>query len=87
MLDEIHALRETVRPWAALLGTEEAAIGGLERILEDGPECDWQRAELARAVDLAELQRRIMARVRREARCHDLSGRGRRVERDAVRAS
>ena len=86
MRDEIHALGDAVRPWAARLGTEKAAIGGLERILEEGPECDWQRAELARSGELSELQRRIMARVRREARCHDLSGRDRRVERDAVRA-
>jgi gamma-glutamyl:cysteine ligase YbdK (ATP-grasp superfamily) len=87
MRDEIHALADAVRPWGARLGTEEAAIGGLERILEEGPECEWQRVELARAGDLNELQRRIMARVRREARCHDLARRDRRVERDAVSAS
>lgn len=86
LLDEIHALGEAVRPWAERLGTGPAAIGGLERILEQGPECDWQRAELSVAGDLAELQRRIVARVRREARCHDLSGRARRFAHDAVRA-
>lgn len=72
LLAEIGALREAVRPWAATLGSEEAAIGGLERILEDGPECDWQRAVRTETGDLAEVQRRIIARVRREARCGEL---------------
>lgn len=74
---EIAALRETARPWAAALGCEEAAIGGLDRILRDGPECDWQRAVLAETGDLAQVQRRIIDRVRREARCGELVREGR----------
>ncbi|MGH7558430.1 MAG: carboxylate-amine ligase [Gemmatimonadota bacterium] len=70
--EEIGALEEAVRPWAAALGTEEVAIGGLDRILAEGPECAWQRAVFAETGNLAELQRRIVERVQREARCGEL---------------
>ncbi len=76
---EIGALAEAARPWAAALGTERIAIGGLERILDEGPECAWQRAVYDETGDLAELQRRIMERVRREARCGELVGGERRA--------
>jgi carboxylate-amine ligase len=86
LLAEIDALRETIRPWAAALDTEEAALGGLQRILDAGPECDWQRQVYAGTGDLGELQRRIIERVRREARCGELVGRARRAERASARA-
>ncbi|MGH7564263.1 MAG: carboxylate-amine ligase [Gemmatimonadota bacterium] len=77
--EEIEALREAARPWAAALGTLEVALGGLDRILEEGPECAWQRAVYAETGDLGELQRRIIERVRREARCGELARGGRRA--------
>ncbi|MGH7571875.1 MAG: carboxylate-amine ligase [Gemmatimonadota bacterium] len=77
--EEIYALREAARPWAAALGTEEIALGGIDRILEEGPECAWQRTVYAETGDLAELQRRIIERVWREARCGDLARGGRKA--------
>jgi carboxylate-amine ligase len=70
LLDEIRAMREAARPWAEALGTVEYAIDGLDTILSEGPETDWQRKTWhARGEDLGALQRTIFARVRREARC------------------
>lgn len=70
--DEIEALREAARPWAEELGTSAYAIDGLDRILESGPETDWQLATWrALGKDLSALQRRIFERVRREAACED----------------
>jgi len=67
---EMEALREVARPWAAELGTSAAAIEGLDRILADGPETDWQRARWAEANhDLQQLQREIIKRVKADARC------------------
>ncbi len=70
LLDEIEAMREAAGPWAETLGTTEHAIRGLDRILAEGPECDWQR-ETWRSLgeDFTALQRHIARRVRDEARC------------------
>ncbi|MDX1624784.1 MAG: YbdK family carboxylate-amine ligase [Gemmatimonadota bacterium] len=71
--DEIESMRETARPWARRLGTTDAAIEGIDRILESGPDTEWQRAERERAGgDLSALQRRIARRVRSEARCDEV---------------
>lgn len=68
--DEIETMLETARPWAERLGTTADAIEGIERILEEGPESDWQRATWkAVGGDPSELQRRIFERVRDEAAC------------------
>jgi carboxylate-amine ligase len=73
--DEIEAMLAAARPWAEALGTEDAAIEGVNRILREGPESDWQRAALEEAGgDLAEVQRRIIQRVRDEAREPELPG-------------
>lgn len=70
--DEIEAMLESARPWARELGTTADAVGGIERILDEGPECDWQRATWREAGgDLHELQRRIFERVENEAGCRD----------------
>lgn len=70
--DEIEAMLESARPWARRLGTAADAIDGIERILEEGPECDWQRAEWRESGgDLRELQRRIFERVEEEAGCRE----------------
>ncbi|MCK5440132.1 MAG: hypothetical protein KAI97_09315, partial [Gemmatimonadetes bacterium] len=67
---EMETLREVARPWAAELGTSAAAIEGLDRILADGPEADWQRARWAEVDhDLQQLQREIIKRVKADARC------------------
>jgi carboxylate-amine ligase len=72
LLDEIEAMRESARPWAAALGTTPYAIEGLERILAAGPETDWQRATWSElGEDFGALQRRIIDRVRREAECEE----------------
>lgn len=74
--DEISALRGAAQLWAEELGIAEEAIDGLDRILSEGPESDWQRATFTAAGgDLSELQRQIMKRVRDEARCEALSPR------------
>lgn len=73
IFDEIQALEEAARPWAAQLGTTEAAIDGVERILAAGPESDWQRAAWSAAGgNLREVQRRIFDQVREGARCREL---------------
>lgn len=73
LLDEIEEMLRLARPWAAALGTAADAIDGTRRILDDGPECEWQRREWEECGrDLAALQRRIFARVRDEARCEAL---------------
>ena len=73
LLDEIEEMLGLARPWAAALGTAAEAIDGTRRILDDGPECEWQRREWEECGrDLAALQRRIFARVRDEARCEAL---------------
>ncbi|HJU87709.1 MAG TPA: YbdK family carboxylate-amine ligase [Gemmatimonadota bacterium] len=73
LLDEIEEMLRLARPWAAALGTAAEAIDGTRRILDDGPECEWQRREWEECGrDLAALQRRIFARVRDEARCEAL---------------
>jgi carboxylate-amine ligase len=70
LLDEIEAMRQAARPWAEALGTAEVAIDGLDRILAEGPECDWQRATWrSLGEDFGALQRRIARRVRDEAGC------------------
>lgn len=70
LLDEIEAMLDAARPHARRLGTEADAIAGIERILAEGPEADWQRAAWEEeGRDLAALQRRIFARVRDEAGC------------------
>lgn len=70
LTDEIDALRDAAGPWAEALGTVEHAIEGLDRILAEGPECDWQRATWhAHDEDFSALQREIQRRVRDEARC------------------
>lgn len=70
LLDEIEAMREMARPWAEVLGTTEYAIDGLDRILLEGPECDWQRETwTALGRDFSALQRAIMQRVQDEAGC------------------
>jgi carboxylate-amine ligase len=70
LLDEIEAMREAAGPWAAALGTEEQTIEGLDRILAEGPECDWQRETwFALGRDFAALQAEIQRRVRDGARC------------------
>ena len=67
---EMEALRDAARPWAAELGTSAAAIEGLDRILADGPESDWQRTRWMEANrDLHQLQREIIERVKADARC------------------
>ncbi|MEJ2152506.1 MAG: YbdK family carboxylate-amine ligase [Gemmatimonadota bacterium] len=67
---EMEALRDAAEPWAAELDTTVAAIEGLDRILADGPETDWQRARWIEADhDLHRLQREIIERVKAEARC------------------
>lgn len=67
---EMEALRDAAEPWAGELGTTAAAIEGLDRILADGPETDWQRARWIEADhDLHHLQREIIERVKAEARC------------------
>lgn len=67
---EIEAMREAARPWAERLGTADPAIAGLDRILAEGPEADWQRSVWERVGrDLSALQRRIAERVRSGARC------------------
>ncbi len=67
---EMEALRDAAEPWAAELGTTAAAIEGLDRILAEGPETDWQRARWVEADhDLRHLQREIIERVKAEARC------------------
>ncbi len=67
---EMEALRDAAEPWAAELDTTVAAIEGLDRILADGPETDWQRARWIEADhDLQRLQREIIERVKAEARC------------------
>lgn len=71
--DEIEAMLESARPFAEALGTTDAAIDGIRRILAEGPEADWQRAEWERAGgDLGALQRAIFARVRAGARCREV---------------
>lgn len=73
LADEIEAMLRAARPWAERLGTTAAAIDGVERILASGPETDWQRAVWRETGgDLAELQRRIFARVREGARCEEV---------------
>lgn len=68
--DEIEAMLESARPWADRLGTTADAIEGIERILDEGPECDWQRATWEEVGgDPGELQRRIFSRVKDEAGC------------------
>ena len=75
LLDEIEEMLRLARPWAAALGTAADAIDGTRRILADGPEAEWQRREWQECGrDLAALQRRIIARVRDEARCEALVG-------------
>lgn len=70
--DEIDALAEVAAPWAEEFGSTEATIGGLERILEAGPECDWQRRRWRDLDgDLGALQREIFERVRVGARCDE----------------
>lgn len=70
LLAEIEAMLESARPWAERLGTAADAIGGIERILDEGPEADWQRAAYEEAGrDLGALQRRIIDRVKDEAGC------------------
>ena len=71
--DEIEEMLRLARPWAEALGTTADAIDGARRILADGPEADWQRAEWrAQGRDLGALQRRIFERVRDDARCESL---------------
>jgi carboxylate-amine ligase len=73
LLEEIEEMLRLARPWAAALGTAADAIDGTRRIVDDGPECEWQRREWEECGrDLAALQRRIFARVRDEARCEAL---------------
>jgi carboxylate-amine ligase len=75
LMDEIEEMLRLARPWAAALGTAADAIDGTRRILDEGPECEWQRGEWEESRrDLAALQRRIFARVRDEARCEALVG-------------
>lgn len=75
LLDEIEEMLRLARPWAAALGTAADAIDGARRILDDGPECEWQRREWEDCGrDLGALQRRIFARVRDEARCEAVVG-------------
>lgn len=75
LLDEIEEMLRLARPWAAALGTAADAIDGARKILDEGPECDWQRREWEEGGrDLSALQRRIFARVRDEARCEALVG-------------
>jgi carboxylate-amine ligase len=72
LIDEIEAMREAARPWAEALDTVETALGGLDRILTEGPECDWQRRTWrAAGEDFTALQRTIVERVRDEASCED----------------
>ena len=72
LAEEIAAMREAARPWAEVLGTTEAVLGGLDRILAEGTESRWQRRVWREAgEDLGELQRRIFARVRAGARCRE----------------
>lgn len=72
LADEIDEMRAAARPWAERLGTAADALAGLDRILAEGPETAWQRATWREAgADLAELQRRIFARVRSGARCRE----------------
>jgi carboxylate-amine ligase len=67
---EMEALRDAAEPSAVELGTTTAAIEGLDRILAEGPETDWQRARWIEADhDLHHLQREIIERVKAEARC------------------
>ena len=74
LADEIDALREAARPWAERLGTT-AAADGVDAILAEGPESDWQRAAWeAEGRDLGALQRRIFARVRESVRCPEPAG-------------
>lgn len=71
--EEIRELRRSAAPVAESLGTAADAIGGLDRILDTGPEALWQRETWrARGRDLADLQREIFARVRSGARCQEL---------------
>ena len=75
LLDEIEEMLRLARPWAAALGTAADAIDGARKILDEGPECDWQRREWEDCGrDLPALQRRIFARVRDEARCEAVVG-------------
>jgi carboxylate-amine ligase len=75
LLDEIEEMLRLARPWAAALGTSADAIDGTRKILDEGPESQWQRREWEECGrDLAALQRRIFARVRDEARCEALVG-------------
>lgn len=72
LADEIVAMREAARPHAERLGTTEAAIDGVDRILAGGPESDRQREEWNEVGrDLGALQRRLMDRVREGARCEE----------------
>ncbi|MDX1661055.1 MAG: YbdK family carboxylate-amine ligase, partial [Gemmatimonadota bacterium] len=67
---EIEAMLDSARPWAERLGTTADAVDGIERILEEGPECEWQRAAWRECGgDFGALQRRIFDRVRDEAGC------------------
>jgi carboxylate-amine ligase len=67
---EMEALRDAAEPSAVELGTTGAAIEGLDRILAEGPETDWQRARWIEADhDMHHLQREIIERVKTEARC------------------
>jgi carboxylate-amine ligase len=71
--DEIEEMLRLARPWAVALGTAADAIDGVRRIIDEGPECDWQRSQWEeRGRDLGALQRRIFGRVRDEARCEAL---------------
>lgn len=73
--DEIEEMLRLARPWAAALGTSADAVDGVRRILDEGPECDWQRRQWRQqGEDLTALQRRIFARIRDEARCEALVG-------------
>ena len=73
LLDEIEEMLRLARPWAAALGTAADSVDGVRRILDEGPECDWQRRQWEECGrDLSALQRRIFARVRDGARCEAL---------------
>ncbi len=75
LLDEIEEMLRLARPWAAALGTTAESIEGIRKILDDGPECDWQRRQWEEnGRDLAALQHGIFARVKDEARCPALVG-------------
>ena len=73
LLDEIEEMLRLARPWAAALGTAADSVDGVRRILDEGPECDWQRRQWEECGrDLSALPRRRFARVRDGARCEAL---------------